>query len=220
MGYQNITDEDAAEGFNVVCPTFTTAGVDLEGHPYNTVVLSDVALTGDSVKLRTDNLQIFDVDGNAEYLYQWRADGWYDPEEGEYVNETVLDRATGFIIDSYNGDITIRSNGQVCTNSISVAASDDEGFNVVGNPFPVDLTLADIALSGENVKLRTDNLQIFDQDGNAEYLYQWRSGGWYDPEESEYVNETAFPSGLGVIIDSANGGIDIEISAPASLANL
>ena len=99
-----------------------------------------------------------------------------------------------------------------------------EGFNVVCPTFTTvgynTVTLSDISLEGENVQLRTDNLQIFDGTGNAEYAYQWRASGWYDNDEKEYVNENAFPAGLGVIIDSANGGITVEITAPTSLANL
>ena len=220
MGYQKLTDEDALEGFNVVCPTFTTAGTNpVTGQPYNTVVLSDIALVGDNVKLRTDNLQIFNENGETAAMYQWRANGWYDLDEGEYVNETVIDRAQGVVIDSANGEITIRSTGEVCADAVSV---DDcaEGFNVVGNPFPVDLTLAEISLTGDNVKLRTDNLQIFNENGETAAMYQWRANGWYDLDEGEYVNETPFPYGLGVIVDSANGGITVEIESPASLASL
>ena len=212
VGFMDIKDENAAEGFNVVCPTFTTVG-------YNTVTLSDISLEGENVQLRTDNLQIFDGTGNAEYAYQWRANGWYDNDEKEYVNDEVIDRAQGVIIDSANGNITIRSVGEVKTTAVAVENC-VEGFNVVGNPFPVALTLADISLTGDSVQLRTDNLQIFDANGNAEYAYHWRASGWYDNDEKEYVNENAFPAGLGVIIDSANGGITVEITAPTSLANL
>ena len=100
VGFMDIKDENAAEGFNVVCPTFTSVG-------YNTVTLSDISLAGDDVVLRSDNLQIFDANGNAEYSYQWRASGWYDPETKAYVNEEAIPAGLGFIVESVNGGITV-----------------------------------------------------------------------------------------------------------------
>ena len=100
VGFMDIKDENAAEGFNVVCPTFTTVG-------YNTVTLSDLVLDGDDVELRVDNLQIFDADGNAEYQYEWRANGWYDPEERTYVNDDAFAAGQGAIVDSANGGISV-----------------------------------------------------------------------------------------------------------------
>ncbi len=100
VGYFDIKDENAEEGFNVVCPTFTSVG-------YNTVTLSDISLAGDDVVYRDDNLQIFDADGNAEYQFQWRANGWYDLDTREYVNDEVIPAGLGFIVDSSQGGITV-----------------------------------------------------------------------------------------------------------------
>ena len=213
VGYFDITDENAAEGFNVICPTFTSVG-------YNTVTLSDIMLVGDDVEVRKDNLQIFDADGNAEYQYQWRAAGWYDVDEKEYVNDEVIDRAQGVIIDSFNGGISIRSVGEVKSTAVAVENC-VEGFNVVGNPLPVDVTLGDVTLVGDDVEVRKDNLQIFDADGNAAYQYQWRASGWYDVDEKAYVNEETFPAGQGAILDCFNGGdVAFTIAVPAALSAL
>ena len=213
VGYLDITDEDADEGFNVISPTFTSVG-------YNTVTLSDISLVGDSVEVRQDNLQIFDADGNAEYAYQWRANGWYDVDERAYVNDEVIDRAQGVIIDSYNGGISIRSVGEVNVTAVEVENC-VAGFNVVGNPLPVDVTLGDGTLEGDDVTVRQDNLQLFDGSGNAEYQYQWRASGWYDLDTREYVNEEIFPAGQGAILDCYNGGdVTFTIAVPTALTSL
>ena len=213
VGFMDIKDENAAEGFNVICPTFTSVG-------YNTVVLGDIKLDGDNVELREDNLQIFTPSGAAEYVFQWRANGWYDVDEREYVNSQVIDRALGVVIDSVNGDITIRSAGEVSKSPVEVENC-VQGFNVVGNAFPVDVTVGDISLDGDDVELREDNLQIFTPTGAAEYVFQWRANGWYDVDEKAYVNDTTFPAGLGVIIDCCNGGdVTVSIDVPTAIANL
>ena len=213
VGFMDIKDENADEGFNVVCPTFTSVG-------YNTVTLSDLTLEGDDVAVRQDNLQIFDADGNAEYQYQWRANGWYDVGAKAYVNDEVIDRAQGVIIDSYNGGISIRSVGEVNVTAVEVENC-VEGFNVVGNPLPVDVTLGDVTLEGNDVTVRQDNLQIFDADGNAEYQYQWRASGWYDVGTKAYVNDETFPVGQGAILDCYSGGdVTFTIAVPNALSSL
>jgi hypothetical protein len=213
VGFMDIKDENAAEGFNVVCPTFTTVG-------YNTVTLSDISLVGDDVAVRQDNLQIFDADGNADCQYQWRAAGWYDLDTREYVNDEVIDRAQGVVIDSYNGGISIRSVGEVNVAAIEVENC-VEGFNVVGNPLPVNVTLGDVTLEGDDVTVRQDNLQLFDGSGNAEYQYQWRASGWYDLDTREYVNDETFPAGQGAILDCYSGGdVTFTIAVPNALSSL
>ena len=208
VGYQ---ESSSVAGFNWVAPNFTTVGE-------TTACFGDISIAGDDVVEYGDNIQIVDADGNCDALYYWTgADGWFDMDgSGEYMNDEAIVRGKSVIVYTDVAGATIRVKGEVITNSVVFAEGSVAGFNWVGNPFPVDITYANISIAGDDVVEYGDNIQNVDADGNCDALYYWTGvDGWFDMDGSgEYMNDVIIPAGKGFIVYTDVAGATITIKGP------
>lgn len=102
------------------------------------------------------------------------------------------------------------------------------GFNFLAPTFePVDgtgyINIQDIKISGENMTDSVDNLQILDEGGatTATYFYMTKetsgleADGWVDGDLWA-LTDVSLPCGAGVLIDTANDGVDVTFAGQVS----
>ena len=213
VGYQTLTGN---AGYTVVAPTFVSVGDTLGQLTYSQI-------TGEFQD--TDNIQIFDVDGNvaataiwltAAGLYGVPTDGWYADDYSTAKGSDLIPAGAGFFVSMANGGNIVIA-GQVSQSAVVVPTV--SGYTVTGNCRPYDITYGNLDCVGLQ---DTDNIQIFDVDGNvsataiwltAAGLYGVPSDGWYADDYSTSKALDVIPAGQGFFVSCADVGT-ITIPAP------
>ena len=261
VGYQN---KGLADGvFNTVCHTFKavdgrlwTLGDLIPSDDFSASSVQFATGTGSTKKFTLPNGD--EVEGLFEY---WREDeiddgdlpdgatattGWYLwGEDGKlYLMSNVQIPEGGcYIVDAHDGDAaTLGGAGQVDAEDTDLPLTDGV-FNWYGNCSPVDLTLADIAVSED---FSASSLQFMTGSGatkkvtlpngdEVEGLFEyWRdeeidegdlpdgasaTTGWYlwgEDGKLYLMSSTSVPSGAGFIID-AHDGDSAYVTIPSAL---
>ena len=210
MGYQNRAAEKS--GWNLIAGTFKTIGKEKSA-----MTLADAV--GNSLWDPTnDSIQFLDEGGGtrqrgdgytAEYTYinaEWAAMlscevGWYQFQainngEGFYPPEDDDDFSygAGAVVQVGNTEAGLTFSGEVTKGPQTILAA-KSGWNIIGNPLPIDLTLADVS-GNETWDPTNDSIQFLDEGGGtriredgytAEYTYinaEWAAMlscevGWY-----------------------------------------
>ena len=157
----------------------------------------------------SDTIQVLDAGGAATEVYFWMTGmGWIN-ESMEPASKPI---ATGesVLIDTANANVDITVSGQVEEETITKTSV--SGFNFVGNATPTDIDIQEVTLAGEGVSDLSDTIQILDPGGAAAEVYFWMSGmGWIN--ESMEVVTRNLPAGTGVLVDTANAGVSINVPA-------
>ena len=201
MGYQNKAV--AKGGWNLISATFER----VDGKD---VTLADVSVNDLFTFDNGDTVQFLDEGGGtrvredgytAEYSY-FPEDiagtaGWYSlfaAYDGEFLSPEAEDDFTngaGAVIQTVDKDAALLFSGAVHKGPATIGIA-KSGWNIVGNPTPCDLTLADIAVNDAFTYDNGDTIQFLDEGGGtkvredgytAEYSYFPEdiagTAGWY-----------------------------------------
>ena len=215
VGYQKLS---LVNGLNLVAAPFVAVGGET----------ADINETMTSSDMKTGTLANFWNNGSYETLYYYDEDsdgGIYDTDEETCLgpgwgnaNQIVVSqdmvRGDGFWIQS-SGAAENTFAGEVSTNTVSLTLND--GLNLVGNPFPKDISIQKITSDD----LRTGTLANFWNNGSYETVYYYdedSDGGVYDTDE-----ETCLGPGWGnanqIVVNhtiSSGEGFWIQSSGAAS----
>ena len=216
VGYQEKAIENA--GFTSISPTFVAVGTK---NPLKLANLSGTFIEGESVQV-TDT----DFATAAEYFYCVKGSlvetdtGWYEEDFETPAGDTEIPIGASILYQSMGTDSIVFA-GEV-NDEDAVVAAEDEGFSAVGNPFPVDTTLAQVAFSGIT---EGDSIQFTDTDAGteAEYFYCIKGSlvetdtGWYEEDFETPAGTTPISAGQGFLYQNASGtsGVTITFSAPS-----
>jgi len=212
VGYQTVPL--TVGYFTHVSPTFITVGgaaeITLDG------------LGGDLAEF--DSVQVMDADFATASEYFWLESGsaapgvtgWYDGETSALAGDTVI-TAGSSVLYSSQGATELIFSGEVNTQDVSVVTG--AGFTAVGNPFPVDITLDDIAFGGIS---EFSSVQFVDGDAATAAEYFWLEAGsaapgvtgWYDGETSALAGDTVVAAGAGFLFSEQGTSTTITFTSP------
>lgn len=219
VGYQN-RDIDS-DGWQLITSTFLPIGKEK-----SEAKLSDITPTGWSF-WGGDYVQFLDASGGTktfvvgeeEYpcLFTYLttadgapADGWYQYEQAMAFNfipapnaDTALEYGDGAVYAATSGSAKLVYSGEVAQTPQSIMV-DRVGWNIIGNPTPVETTFSDITPDGWNF-WAGDYLQFLDASGGTKtFVYQDQeypcmftylttadgapAAGWYQYEQAMAFN--------------------------------
>ena len=214
-------------GGTMVTAQFLTVGDEM-------ISLNDIKPLGDGV-VDTVEIQTLTSAGYTDKSYvwidyageNWDETGWIDnnAEMGDYyelVKDVKFPVGAGLWIFGA-AELSIQSAGQVNTSDVVVNLR--PGATATGNPFPIDLNLADILPLGDGV-VDTVEIQTLTSAGYTDKSYvwidyaeeNWDETGWIDNNAEmgdyyELVKDVTIPAGSGLWIFGADG-LSIRFPAP------
>lgn len=171
----------------------------------------------------SDNVTLSTVDefGTAVDTYAWNdwldesnpcwVDGSFEPVSGITVTPGMA-----FWTSGSEADQIVQTSGEVGTQDVVVNLR--EGYTLVGNPFPVDVSLQDIVAGGNEA---SDNvtLSTIDEFGTAIDTYAWND--WLDEDNPcwvdgsfEPVSGVTFAPGVGLWTSGSNDSQFVRFPAP------
>ena len=239
VGYQNL--DSNASGFTMMAPTFLNVSFSEK------CTLADLSVTGYSAPVKNEttgrwsggtkgqfNLQFLTTQGKTEVTYRWYDDGtklgWYDSKGTTKIDAETVDVVAGKAVWCQANGLKLVTAGAVNTADIAFQ-SQASGFTAMGNPFPVDLTLADLSVSGYSAPVKNEttgrwsggtkgqfNLQFLTNQGKTEVTYRWYDDGtklgWYDSKGTTKIDGStvSIPAGKGLWCQG--NGLVLNIPAP------
>ncbi|MBQ9430120.1 MAG: hypothetical protein IJU44_01065 [Kiritimatiellae bacterium] len=221
VGY---TKKASVSGFNWLAPQFSTVGA-------TTVDLKDITLTGDGVGNGGESLAILDEGGapvGDPYVF-WSKDVtgeendcWFDFNEWAPITGVSFALGDGVMISAGDG-INYTVAGEVPKVNVEFVTID--GFNFTGNPFPSDIDLQNIVLSGDGVGNGGESLAVLDEGGapiGDPYVF-WskdvtgeENDCWFDFNEWVPITGVTIGGGDGVLL-SAAAGVTVTIKVPYTM---
>ncbi len=213
----------------------------------NKCTLDDLSVTGYSAPVYDErrgrwsggtkgvfNLQFLTSQGKAEAIYTWYDDGiklgWYDEAGSTKIDATKVDIVAGQALWCVTEGLKL-----VVAGAVNIAdvprASVETGATPMGNPFPVDLTLADLVVEGYSAPVYNEsrdrwtggtkgdfNLQFLNSQGKAETIYTWYDDGiklgWYDETGTTKVDGSKVPIPAGKGLWCVGAGLTLIFPAP------
>ena len=227
VGYAN---NDTVNGFTVVTPQFRNIN---DG---NFSLLSFLA--GEDMY---DNLTVNQIDefGVAIHTYSWTTSaddgtdsydktGWADDAYMIVTDPDAITFLPGESLMISAGEGAIQSAGQVRAEDAKVQLRN--GFTLAGNPYPVEVLVADIlpfCEAGIEQTYDQMTLNLIDEFGVAVHTYSWTTSaddgtgsynkiGWAD-DDYMIINDTnkkVLAAGQGVLVSGASDEHSIIIPAP------
>ena len=239
VGYQNL--DSNASGATMMAPTFLNVNF------ADKCTLADLSVTGYSAPVYDEkrdrwsggtkgvfNLQFLTSQGKTEATYLWYDDGtrlgWYDETGTTKVDGTKVDVPAGKGLWCFGGGLKLVAAGNVNINDISYE-SVATGATPMGNPFPVDITLNDLTVTGYPAPVYDEkrdrwsggtkgvfNLQFLTSQGKTEATYLWYDDGtrlgWYDETGTTKVDGTKVDVPAGKGLWCFGGGLTLVVPAP------
>ena len=231
VGYQ--TQDTASSGFAMKAASFETVGA-TDG----SATLADIKVTGyDPYDEEEDEggtsgqfmIQFLNASGQATAIYSWFDDdvtnGW--KSGGSVVDASAVKLPAAGAVWTKGAGLSITSSGAVSDADIvkNFAAA---GFAAVGNTTPVDITLADLTVSGyEPYDEEEDEggtsgqfmIQFLNASGQATGIYSWFDDdvttGWKSGGSVIDATKVTIPAGTGVWVKGAGLTLTIPSAIPA-----
>ena len=228
VGYQ--TQSTASTGFAMKAASFATVGA-ADG----SATLADIKITGyDPYDEEEDEggtsgqfmIQFLNASGKMTATYQWFDDdsitGWVT--SGSIVDASTVKLPAAGAVWTKGAGLSITSSGAVPDADIvkTFAAS---GFDAVGNTTPVDITLADLAVTGYDPYDEEEDeggtsgqfmIQFLNAQGKMTATYQWFDDdsikGWVSGGSVIDATKVTIPAGTGVWVKGA--GLTLTIPSP------
>jgi hypothetical protein len=180
------------------------------------------------------NLQFLTSQGKTESTYLWYDDGtrlgWYDESGATKIDGATVEITAGKAVWCQAGGLKLVSAGSVNLTDVAFTCN-ASGATAMGNPYPVDLTLADLTVTGYSAPVYDDkrgrwsggtkgdfNLQFLTSQGKTEATYLWYDDGtrlgWYDEAGTTKIDGTKvdIPAGKGLWCQG--NGLTLNIPAP------
>ena len=169
-------------------------------------------------------IQFLTSSGTMEAQYFWYDDdektGWFD-KDGNAADDVVLAAAKGLWV--RGAGLSMTSAGAVNEDDIVVPTA-SSGFKAIGNTFPVDVKLSQLAITGydpydpvedEGGTSGSFRVQFLTSSGTMQAQYFWydddEKTGWFDKDGNAAGNVT-IAAGTGVWV--RGGGLSVRIPAP------
>ncbi len=175
-----------------------------------------LGLTGGTTAGASDTINLFNADGTVSVIF-WvpGSDVWFNgiaivndfiiyPDQGIFMQRIGTDTASGKLLGSVKTDVT--------------ALTIENGFNVLANVYPVDVTLANSGLNTNDGGVtgllagtsltQADVVRIFDDAGalKSYYLVDEQNNIWFDG--IALSGDVVLKSGSSFIITRRNDGIN------------
>ena len=169
-------------------------------------------------------IQFLSSSGTMESQYFWYDDdektGWFD-KDGNAADDVTLAAAKGLWV--RGAGLTITSAGAVNEDDIVVPTA-SSGFKAIGNTFPVDIKLSQLAVTGyapydpvedEGGTSGSFRIQFLTSSGTMAAQYFWydddEKTGWFD-KDGTASGDVTIAAGTGVWV--RGGGLTVRIPAP------
>ncbi|MBP5227598.1 MAG: hypothetical protein J6336_09455 [Kiritimatiellae bacterium] len=212
----------AVDGFNWVAPMLTTVGAD-------TVALKDISISdggAGTIGYGGEIIMVLDAVGDvtASYSYAEGADGyvWNDDLTGDVATDSFVS-GNAFAVFLADG-LTLSVCGEV-SNPQDVTLTTTEGFNFTGNPFPVDISIQDIAISDGDagtIGYGGEIIMVLDAVGDVTASYSYAEGAdgyvWNDDMTGDEADVALTPGSAFALY--AADGLEVTIKAPDALKQL
>ena len=213
----------------------------------NKCTLADLSVTGYSAPVQnpstgrwsggtkgTFNLQFLTSQGKADVVYRWYDDGtklgWYDKAGTVKIAAETIELSAGKAVWCQTGGLKLVTAGSVNLADIAFK-SESTGFTAMGNPFPVDLTLEDLTVTGYTAPVQNPstgrwsggtkgqfNLQFLTSQGKADVVYRWYDDGtklgWYDKAGTTKIDGSKVDVIAGKGFWCQGAGLTLNIPAP------
>ena len=239
VGYQNL--DSNASGATMMAPTFLNINF------ANKCTLADLSVTGYDAPVYDENrerwsggtkgvfnLQFLSSQGKTEVTYRWYDDGtklgWYDSKGTTKIDGSTVDIMAGKGVWCQANGLKLVAAGAVNVADVSFASA-ATGATAMGNPFPVNLTLDDLTVTGYSAPVYDEgrdrwsggtkgqfNLQFLTNQGKTEVTYRWYDDGtklgWYDSKGTTKIDgsKVDIPAGKGLWCQG--NGLTLNIPAP------
>lgn len=185
VGYQTIGVDNL--GYQIISLPFAELGADDAGYPIQSI---EGTLSQHNANARADALMVMDPTTKGYTTYRYKVGGWVKDGETAPTTDVIPLGASVFIKKAVKaGEVLI--SGRVLTDeTASVELS--IGYNLVSNPYPVEIKIADIkgSLSAHASDVRADKVMTFNPTTKAYTTYQLRSIGWVKDGESTVTTDT------------------------------
>jgi hypothetical protein len=228
VGYQ--TQDTAATGFAMKAASFESIGA-ADG----SATLADIKITGydpyDEVEDEGGTsgdfyIQFLNASGKTTATYQWFDDdervGWVSG--GSIVDTSTVKLPAAGAVWTKGAGLSMTSSGAVSDAEI-VKKFASTGFEAIGNTTPVDLTLADLAVTGYDPYNEEEDeggtsgdfyIQFLNASGKTTATYQWfdddERNGWVSGGSIVDPTKVTIPAGTGVWVKGA--GLTLTIPSP------
>lgn len=232
VGYQ--TQNTAGTGFAMKSASFTSVGA-TDGSS----TLADIKIGGyEAYDEDTDeggttgdfSIQFLNGSGKTTATYRWIDD---DTETGWKYNGSIIDASTvalpsGGAVWTKGAGLTMTSAGAV-SDADTVVKTEPTGFQAVGNTTPVDVTLADLAVTGydpydedtdEGGTTGDFSIQVLNAQGKTTATYRWidddTETGWKYNGDIIDATTVTIPAGTGVWVKGSGLTLTIPSAIPAA----
>ena len=241
VGYQNKV---LAENFNFVVNTFKAVGKDKDAMTLGDITPTEgVTYGGTIIQILDDGGAtkiIEDAElGEVDAMFYWVDEnnaklmgcvpGWYlsaDSECQYCQNDYVLPMGQGYMVENYDGEISLTYAGEVYDKGLDVPLADN--FNFTGNASPDKVTFGDL-IPGEVTSYGGTIIQLLDDGGatmviedaelgEVDAMFYWVDEnnaklmgcvpGWYLSADSECQycqNSREVPAGSGFMVENYDG---------------
>ena len=184
------------------------------------------------------NMQFLNSRGVTETTYLWydngkKAMGWYDGQGNAIPGgASSIEIPAGQAVWCACGTLKLVPAGQVGVKDV-IYLTNASGATPLGNPFPVDLTLADLTVDGYDKPVKDDrgrwsggtagafNMQFLTSRGETSDTYLWydngkKAMGWYDGQGNAIpggAESVKIPAAQGLWC-AGDGKLKIRFPAP------
>ena len=239
VGYQNL--DSNASGATMMAPTFLNVNFSEK------CTLADLSVTGYDAPVYDENrdrwsggtagkfyLQFLTSAGKMEIGYKWYDNGtktgWYDSKGTAKVDASSIVIEAGKAVWCQGTGLKLVTSGAVNITDVAFKSA-TSGATAMGNPFPVDLTLADLTVTGYDAPVYDENrdrwsggtagkfyLQFLTSAGKMEIGYKWYDNGtktgWYDSKGTAKVDASQVSIQAGKGLWCQGNGLTLVIPAP------
>ena len=185
VGYTTVSVGNL--GYAMVALPFSDLNATESGYPIQSI---QGTLSQHNNTLRSDALLVMNPTTKTYTTYYYKATGWVKDGETVATTDIVPVGASVFINKRLSaGEFTIA--GKVATEA-TVTIPLTVGLNLVANPYPTAIKIADIqgSLSAHNNQLRADTIMRMNPATKIYTTYRLKSIGWVKDGETTVTTDT------------------------------
>ena len=185
VGYTTVSVGNL--GYAMVALPFSDLNTTEDGYPIQSI---QGTLSQHNNTLRSDALLVMNPNTKTYTTYYYKTAGWVKDGETVATTDVVPAGASVFINKKLSaGEITIA--GKVMTDA-TVTVPLTVGLNLVANPYPAAIKVADIqgSLSAHNNQYRADSIMRMNPVTKVYTTYQLKTIGWVKEGETTVTTDT------------------------------
>ena len=209
VGYQTVDLDNL--GYALVSLPFADIDSVADGYPLQKITGE---LSQNNNKIRADSIMVMDPNTKAYTSYQLKPTiGWVKEGESVATTDVIPLGAAVFVKKAMRaGQFTM--SGRVLTDE-TISVDLTVGLNLVSNPYPADINIADIkgTLSANNNAIRADKIMTLNPVTKVYTNYQLKTIGWVKDGES-VVTTDKIKSGEGFFYKKAMRAGSLTFARP------